>query len=123
MPRVLIVEDDPDLLFLYQTALTHNGFEVVNADDAHSAMAHLDNQKFDAIILDLNLPDAHGSVVIDHMTQNNHHSPSRVVVITANDHWVGNIHDRGVRQILVKPVSMTRVVEVVSELIQEQPSG
>ena len=118
MPRVLVVEDDPDLLFLYQTALTHNGFEVVNAEDAQSAIAHLDLDTFDAVILDLNLPDAHGSVVIEHMVQNNHHSPSKVVVITANDHWVSNIHDRGVQQILVKPVSMNRVVEVVTELSQ-----
>lgn len=116
MPRVLIVEDDPDLLFLYQTALSHNGFEVVNAEDARSAIAHLDLDKFDAVILDLNLPDAHGSVVIDHMMQKSHHSPSKVVVITANDHWAGNIYDRGVKQILVKPVSMTQVVEVVTEL-------
>lgn len=118
MHHILVVEDDPDLLFLYQTALAQNGFAVTQAETASSAMTELSHRAFDAVILDLNLPDAHGSVVIDYMLQTGRHSPEKMVIITANDRWVDNISQRGVQYILVKPVSMMQVVDMIERIAQ-----
>lgn len=117
MPRrILVVEDDPDLLFLYQTALSQQGFEVIGAENAKVAMMELDNGDFDLLMADLNMPDAHGTAVIDHLRQDARHDNTEVIIVTANDHWLGEVTERGVEHILVKPVSMKQVVELVRQL-------
>jgi len=121
MTQVLIIEDDPDLLFLYHTALAQHGFGITQAEDARSAISELDKQRFDAVILDLNLPDAHGSVVVEHIIKKKALEPQRIVIITANDHWVDSIRERGVQHLLVKPIGMNTVVATIKKVTQ--PDG
>lgn len=114
MPRILVVEDDPDLLFLYHTALTQGGFEVINAENAQLAKANLDQDKFDLIMLDLNMPDAHGSAVVEHIRKDQRHNGMPIIIVTANDHWIDETLQKKVEQIMVKPVSMREIVELVN---------
>jgi len=114
--RVLIIEDDTDLQFLYNTAFTHSDFEVSQAETASQAVGHLNNYEYDVVVLDLNLPDAHGSVVVDHIEANFPHLMNKIIVITANDHWVGNLGTRGVKYILVKPVNIMDVTTMIRDL-------
>src|SRR5688572_22902109 len=104
MTNILVVEDDPDLRFLYRTTLTHNGMGVVEAESVTIAMAELDHASFDLIMLDLNLPDHYGTAVIDYMRQSDRHNHTKILVVTANDHWIDAVLERGVSKILVKPV-------------------
>jgi DNA-binding response OmpR family regulator len=118
MARVLIVEDDTDLLFLYATALSQGGYEAVQSETVGTAIAHLsNNEHFDGIILDLNLPDAHGSVVVDYLQQNQPQLVEKVMVITANDRWLDGIVSRGVKHMLVKPVSMATLLELLRNVV------
>lgn len=115
--RVLIVEDDYDLRFLYRTALTQKGYEVVDAENATVAEYELDADTFDLILLDLNMPDKLGTAVIDHMRADKRHLHTQVIVITANDHWVDKVLERGVDNILVKPVSINQILATVQEIL------
>lgn len=117
MARVLVVEDDADLLFLYATALAQRGIECVQAETAAHALSYLHQEDFDAVILDLNLPDAHGSVIIDDVLQHKPALIERMMVITANDRWLDNISSRGVQHILVKPLSMVTMLDLLRKII------
>lgn len=116
MAHILIVEDDADLLFLYRTALMQQHHQTIEAENARDAMTWLSMNSFDVIILDLNLPDAHGSVVVDHMIHNGLHHPSKVIVITANDRGLEPLEERGVEYILIKPISVATVTELVKRI-------
>ena len=61
---VLVVEDNADALEPLCTLLQLKGYEVVGARDAASAMARMAEQVFDAVVLDLGLPDVDGLVLI-----------------------------------------------------------
>lgn len=113
MPRILVVEDDPDLLFLYENAFVSQGFEMTPAPDARAAIFQLQNTIFDAVILDLNLPDAHGSVIIDHVIINETMPPQHIVIVTANDQWSERLRKQGVEHILIKPIPITSIVETI----------
>ncbi len=115
--RVLVVEDDFDLRFLYRTALTQKGFEVVDAENATVAEVELDADTFDLILLDLNMPDKLGTAVIDHMRLDKRHQATQVIVITANDHWVHEVIERGVTNILIKPVTITQIVATIQDIM------
>src|SRR5689334_1489056 len=59
--RVLIVDDYPGLVELYDLGLAARGFEVVGAATAGEALTLAANESFDAVVLDLQLPDGSGS--------------------------------------------------------------
>ena len=117
MARILIVEDDSDLLFLYKTALAPTGHEVIQADNAAAALAELDQGTFDAMLLDLNMPDAHGSEVVAQLRQDERHDPMPIVIVTANDHWISDDLAASVDGVLVKPISMMDMVSLVNRLV------
>jgi DNA-binding response OmpR family regulator len=58
--RVLIVDDYPGLVELYDLGLAARGFEVVGAATAGEALTLAANERFDAVVLDLQLPDGSG---------------------------------------------------------------
>ena len=58
--RVLIVDDEPDIVDLLAEILTTSGFEVGSALDAKGALKLIKEQIFDAAIIDFNLPDMNG---------------------------------------------------------------
>ena len=64
-PTILIVEDDPDLRELIAETLESDGFTITQAADAATALIHLRAFAFDAVVIDLRLPDADGMRVLD----------------------------------------------------------
>ena len=64
-PTILVVEDDSDLRELIAETLESDGFTVTQAPDAAAALLHLRAFAFDAVVIDLRLPDADGMRVLD----------------------------------------------------------
>ena len=62
--RILIVEDDPGLLFTMTDALEENGFAVTGADNGGDAIRRLLDGAFDVVVTDLRLPDKDGMEVL-----------------------------------------------------------
>lgn len=62
---VLLVEDEIDLRELVASALTADGFDVIQAADGAEAMSRLNAFAYDAVVLDLRLPDADGLDILD----------------------------------------------------------
>jgi DNA-binding response OmpR family regulator len=58
--RILIVDDEPDIVDLLSEILTASGFEVAGALNASDALEQVKAQIFDAAIVDFNLPDMNG---------------------------------------------------------------
>ncbi|MFN3457544.1 MAG: response regulator transcription factor [Novosphingobium sp.] len=60
MTRILCIDDEPAILRLLEVVLGRGGHEVVGARDARTALAAVAGARFDAILLDLGLPDRDG---------------------------------------------------------------
>jgi CheY-like chemotaxis protein len=67
--RVLIVDDYPGLIELYDLALRARGFDVVGAATAGQAMTLAATEHFDAVVLDVELPDGSGPELVARMRQ------------------------------------------------------
>ena len=67
--RVLIVDDYPGIVELYDLALAARGFEVVTATTAGEAMTLAATEPFDAVVLDLELPDGSGAELAQRLRQ------------------------------------------------------
>ena len=114
-PRLLIVEDEPDLLDAMVTALNMEGFVVDGVGSLGAAESWLHTHEFDILVLDLGLPDGDGLVWLEAHPEWN----DKGVVITSAR---GDERQRvqGIRQgadlYLVKPVSLDELTSLLHNL-------
>lgn len=87
MPRqkILIVDDDPDLLRALRLRLRANNYEVATASDGYAAIAAAQKEKPALIILDLGLPVGDGFVVLERLQNSDALSGIPVIVLSARD--------------------------------------
>ncbi len=84
-PKILIVDDDPDLRRGLNLRLRANHFDTAYASDGFTAIAMAQKERPDLIILDIGLPAGDGFVVLDRLQQSASLSAIPVVVLTARD--------------------------------------
>jgi DNA-binding response OmpR family regulator len=83
--RLLLVEDDPALAALLQADLRRNGFAVDCAGNGIDAEFQGDSEAYDAVILDLGLPQRPGLEVLKNWRGRGNRVP--VIILTARDAW------------------------------------
>ncbi len=83
-PRVVVVEDEPEMLEIVQVNLQQAGYEVIPARDGVEAYEALDaSTPPDAVVLDLNLPNMSGFRLLRLMRGNPRWKQLPVIVVTA----------------------------------------
>ncbi|MEC5397126.1 sigma 54-interacting transcriptional regulator [Uliginosibacterium sp. H1] len=116
-PRILLVDDDPDLLRLLSIRLKATGFEVIPADNGEAALATLAAHRPDVVVTDLRMPGLDGMALFDALRQS--HPTLPVIVLTAN----GSIPDavdavrRGVFGYLTKPYDAAELIEQIRRAV------
>ena len=83
--RILVVEDDIALATMYRSALRFAGFDVSIATDGMSALAQMDVDPPDLVVLDLHLPILRGETILQEIAASPHLRHIPVVVVTADD--------------------------------------
>lgn len=107
---MLVVEDEPTLAANLHDYLSARGFEVDLARDGTAAIARLETDPYDAIVLDLGLPRLAGTEVLERLRRRLG-LPLPVLVLTARD-ALGDKLDvfaLGADDYLVKPVALAEV--------------
>jgi two-component system, repressor protein LuxO len=112
-PRALLVEDTESLAQVYTAYLVKQGIPVTHVATGAAAMAALDGQRPEVVLLDVQLPDMNGLDILRHIRERN--LPSEVVVITAHGS-IGKAVEamrEGAFDFLVKPFSADRLTAAV----------
>lgn len=100
---VLVVEDNPDIAVSLQDLLAHDGYTVHTADTCAGALAELRARRFNAVLLDLTLPDGDGLDVLATVHRSDPQLPVIIVTAsTATEKTVGSL-TRGAFAYLTKP--------------------
>ncbi|MCF6436905.1 MULTISPECIES: response regulator transcription factor [Pseudoalteromonas] len=120
--RILITEDNQQLAQFIQQAIAQDGHAVDVANDASQLWALLSCWQYDAIILDLGLPDQDGLEVIQGIRQG--HNPVPILILTAR----GSVDDRikgldlGADDYLNKPFSIDELKARLRALLRRPNS-
>jgi len=125
MARVLVVDDEPDIVLFVQVNLELNGHEVRTAADGEQAMAAVEADRPDAMILDVMMPNLDGWGVIERLKT--HTDPEirtiPVVMLTAldtdNDQARGAIE--GAVRYLTKPFAPDDLAAALDEVLAGPP--
>jgi DNA-binding response OmpR family regulator len=118
--RVLIVDDDPDIIESVRFPLEKKGYDVICARDGNQGLTMAEKDSPDLVILDMMMPKRSGFLVLEKLRRT-HDVPIRVIMITANE---GSRHKAyaemlGVDDYIRKPFAMDRLVESVDRLLGE----
>lgn len=117
MSKILIVDDEPQIVKVLNAYLEKAGYQVVTASDGPSAISKFHREKPDFIILDLNLPEMDG---LEICTQIRRDSDVPILMLTARaeeaDRLVGL--ELGADDYIVKPFSPREIVVRVRNILR-----
>jgi two-component system nitrogen regulation response regulator GlnG len=118
MPNLLIVDDEPNVLYSLEKSLRSETLQVTTATTAKQAIDLVRRQPTDAVILDVRLPDMSGLEAFDHLRQIDPHLPVIIVTAYATTETAIEAMKRGAFEYLLKPVDFHQLREVVARALE-----
>lgn len=119
---ILLVDDDKDILELFQMALLEDGYGVETAVSGMEALSKVKENKYDVAVLDVVLPDVQGDKLALEIKR--HRDSVNIIFITGYANMVDCINSLpiGVSDILLKPITVAELQQAVKDAINIKPS-
>ena len=116
--RILLVDDDAEIIDAMRYALESKGYQILVARDGNQGLAMAEREDPDLVILDMMMPKRSGFLVLEKLRRTRE-LPVRVIMITANE---GARHKAyaemlGVDEYLRKPFAMDKLIDAVQRQI------
>jgi CheY-like chemotaxis protein len=123
MARILVVDDDPDILKLAEKVLGSAGHTVFVAEDALRAIDWLNNIEFDLLLSDANMPHYSGFELVSTIRNNDKYKNMAVAMLTGlrERKDVERAVKMGVDDYIVKPLDPLLLVQKVNSLFTKRP--
>jgi CheY-like chemotaxis protein len=117
--RVLVVDDEPDVLLLCRLNLEQRGHEVIEAPNGQAALELVKERAPDIVILDLMLPGIDGYDVLETLRSDPETADLRVLVLTAKSLRADRerSQDLGAAAFLTKPFLPDELVSTVDRVL------
>lgn len=122
LPQVLLVEDDRSIAAALVQALV-GSYNITVAMNGAAALAKIQTDSFDLIVLDLNLPDLHGMTVCEQLRERGTMAP--ILILSGEDRVLTKIKllDAGANDYLTKPFSLGELKARLRALGRYQPAA
>lgn len=124
MAKVLVVDDEPNIVLSLEFLMEQAGFEVVTAEDGEHALARVNDSQPDLLLLDISLPGISGFDVLERLRSEATTAQLPIIMLTAHGRDVEREKGMalGADDYITKPFSTQSLVEKVKALlIEEQP--
>ncbi|MCS6859120.1 MAG: response regulator [Abditibacteriales bacterium] len=119
MPKILVVEDEPENQLAIRVILTVEGFEVVSVEDGRLALQAAQEQQPDLILLDVMMPEINGFEVLAQLRQHETTRGIPVIMLTALAQRadVAKAVEAGVDDYVAKPFEPDDLIERIRKAI------
>ncbi len=114
MKTILVVDDEPDMVFLLRLTLERSGYQVIEAHDGVAALQRLSEQRPDAILTDLMMPLMDGQQLILSIRSDPSTYQIPIGLVSANPNGT-----TGADATLKKPYRPSELLELVRGLLGE----
>jgi len=117
--KVLVVDDEPDTLELIKLVLESAGFEAILVNNGMEALAKIDAEKLDLVLLDIMMPDMDGWDVFRKIKERNTTIPIAILTAKAQniDKLLG-LHVLKADDYITKPFGKNELIGKVRKLIE-----
>jgi len=118
MMKVLIVDDNHDVSELLSIFLKKKGFDNVIINDPKIALGHIKEEKYDAVVLDISMPEISGLDIIKKLERNKMLKDQKIIILSAaslTPRQVDNLLKKeGIHDCLKKPVRLNELLTAIS---------
>ena|SRR5690554_3133503 len=125
MAKVLVVDDEPNIVLSLEFLMQQAGFDVTTALDGESALALVNENPPDLVLLDISLPGISGFEVLEQLRNQPSFKRLPIVMLTAHGREVEREKGLalGADDYITKPFSTRQLVEKVQALLNESSSS
>ena len=118
MTTILIVDDEPGVLYSLEKSLSTGETRVVTAQTAREGIALLDRERPDLVLLDVRLPDMSGLDAYDRIRKIDARLPVVIITAFASTETAIEAMKRGAFEYLLKPLDLAQLREVVDRALE-----
>jgi len=116
--RILIVDDEPDVLQVCSRVLTRSGYVVQVAGSAEEARRYIDQGRFDLVILDIHMPDEDGISLLEYVRAEDSTLPAILITGYPEMETVMASVRLSVSEYVCKPFTLQKLVESVATALE-----
>ncbi len=118
--KILIVEDEPNIVLPLQFSLEKKGYQISVAGNGEEALERIDEFRPDLILLDIMLPGISGYEVCENVRQNPDTKDTKIVFLSAMGREIDIARGMSIAAdgYIVKPFSIVDVITKVGELLE-----
>lgn len=117
--KILLVDDEPELVFLIQDQLQSSGYEVSTAEDGQTGLEKARSEKPDLILLDLMLPKLDGHKICGLLKKDTRYADIPIIMLTAKarEEDVALAHELGADAYFTKPFQVEILIGKIQQLL------
>jgi len=118
MARILVVDDNPDILELIVDILEQNDYEVTAADSGPSGLKELEGSDYELVLTDLKMPEVDGMEVLNYLIDKSPHT--MCIILTGHGSIKSSVAaiKQGAFDYITKPVSASDLLLVVEKALK-----
>jgi two-component system nitrogen regulation response regulator GlnG len=120
MPSLLVVDDEPNVLYSLEKSLQSEALEVLTAQTARQGIEYVQQRQPDAVLMDVRLADMSGLDAFDQIREIDPRLPVIVITAFASTETAIEAMKRGAFEYLLKPVDFHQIRDVVSRAIDQR---
>lgn len=117
-PRILVVDDEPDIRELLVLSLSRMGLAVTAVGSVSEAIAQVDAAPFELVLTDMRLPDGSGLALVAHLDRRGRDMPIAVITAYASTDNAVEAMKAGAFDYLQKPVSLAALRALVEQALR-----
>ncbi|MCB9757036.1 MAG: response regulator [Candidatus Omnitrophica bacterium] len=117
MKKILIVEDEPDLLKVLSQHLENYHYQVLEAGDGEQGLKQVAEGKPDLIILDIKMPKIDGYTFVQELQSQKEYAKIPVIMLTANENLDSLFKVAGVSDYFTKPYQIEKIVAAIEKAL------
>jgi DNA-binding response OmpR family regulator len=118
--KVLLVDDEPNILIALEYLLQKEGYQVLKAQNGEKALDALRQQQPDIVVLDVMMPGMSGFEVAQRIRANPKHEATRIIFLTAKgtqkDRFQG--YATGGEVYITKPFDNQELINTINEVVE-----
>ncbi len=122
--NILAIDDNEDILKLLDTVITGNGHNFTQVRNGKEGVKVIEEQNFDAILLDLAMPEFSGMDVVESLKKSNILKDQKIIIFTASSATDKEIDEllknEGVSSCIRKPVDIKFLIKKIEDMAKSQ---
>ncbi len=120
--NILGIDDNEDILKLLDTVLVSKGHNFTQASNGKDGVKLIEEQNFDAVLLDLAMPEFSGLDVIESLKKSNNLKEQKIILFTASSATEKEIdvllQNDGIKTCIRKPVDINILITKIEEVVK-----